>query len=268
MAIIHRRLTEKFTPISNEILADKRLSWKARGILAYMLSMKEDWQFYTTELATHSDKDGVKALRSGLKELEELGYLRRLQPKKKDGHFDSFEWLLTDTPAFSPDAQNRHAVKRQTANGHAVKGTLTKTNLNKDLNEQRLIENNMSGAPSPFHSADAERIPYKQIIDYLNKKAGTHYKPTSKATQKLIKARWHEGFTFEDFKKVIDNQAFSWQGTEWWAYMRPSTLFNASKFEGYLNANNPKKIDRMPKTGGYEVLDRGNTPNYKNSGPF
>lgn len=50
--------------------------------------------------------------------------------------------------------------------------------------------------------------------------------------------------------------------------MRPSTLFNASKFEGYLNANNSKRVDRMPKTGGYEVLDRGNTPNYKNSGPF
>lgn len=261
-------MTEKFTPISNEILADKRLSWKARGILAYMLSMKEDWQFYTTELATHSDKDGVKALRSGLKELEELGYLRRLQPKKKDGHFDSLEWVLTDTPAFSPDTQKRHAVKGQTANGHAVKGTLTNTNLNKDLYEQTLIENNMSGALAPSHSADAERIPYKQIIDYLNKKAGTHYKATSKATQKLIKARWHEGFTFEDFKKVIDNQAFSWQGTEWWAYMRPSTLFNASKFEGYLNANNSKRVDRMPKTGGYEVLDRGNTPNYKNSGPF
>lgn len=132
----------------------------------------------------------------------------------------------------------------------------------------RSINNNMSGEPSPSHSADAERIPYKQIVDYLNKKAGTHYKATSKATQKLIKARWHEGFTFEDFKKVIDNQALSWQGTEWWAYMRPSTLFNASKFEGYLNANNSKRVDRMPKTGGYEVLDRGNTPNYKNSGPF
>lgn len=148
-----------------------------------------------------------------------------------------------------------------------VNSTSPKKNNIKDQ-YNRSTNNNMSGAPSPSHSADAERIPYKKIIDYLNKKAGTHYKPTSKATQKLIKARWHEGFTFEDFKKVIDNQAFSWQGTEWWAYMRPSTLFNASKFEGYLNANNPKKIDRMLKTGGYEVLDRGNTPNYKNSGPF
>ena len=44
-----------------------------------------------------------------------------------------------------------------------------------------------------------------------------------------------EGFKEDDFIKVIDNKVKSWTGTKWENYLRPSTLFNAEKFEGYLN---------------------------------
>ena len=75
---------------------------------------------------------------------------------------------------------------------------------------------------------------YIYILDYLNEKAGTNYKHTSKATQKSINARLAEGYSTDDFKKVIDNQCSKWKGTEWEQYLRPSTLFG-TKFENYLN---------------------------------
>ncbi len=76
---------------------------------------------------------------------------------------------------------------------------------------------------------------YKEIIDYLNLKAGTAYRSTSKATQSLIKARMNESFTIDDFKTVIDKKVFSWlQDPNFSKYLRPSTLFG-TKFEGYLN---------------------------------
>ena len=75
---------------------------------------------------------------------------------------------------------------------------------------------------------------YIAVIDYLNGKAGTHYRATSKTTQQHINARLAEGFTVEDCKRVIDNMWAAWKGTEWEQYMRPSTLFG-SKFENYLN---------------------------------
>lgn len=103
--------------------------------------------------------------------------------------------------------------------------------------------------------ADAEHhIPYEEIIDYLNKKAGTHYKATTTGTKKLIKARWHEGYTLKDFKTVINNKAFEWQTSpKMWRYMRPATLFS-SKFDDYLNANNLDNARKEPTTGGYEEL--------------
>ena len=75
---------------------------------------------------------------------------------------------------------------------------------------------------------------YIAVIDYLNSKAGTHYRASSKDTQRHINARIAEGFTVDDFKRVVDNMWTAWKGTEWEQYMRPSTLFG-SKFENYLN---------------------------------
>lgn len=77
--------------------------------------------------------------------------------------------------------------------------------------------------------------PYKTIIDYLNDKAGTKYRSSSKDTQKHIKARFNNGFTLEDFKSVIDNKVSEWgNNTKMSTYLRPTTLFG-TKFESYLN---------------------------------
>lgn len=75
---------------------------------------------------------------------------------------------------------------------------------------------------------------YKYIVEYLNEKAGTKYKPSTAKTKKAIHARLAEGFTLDDFKTVIDKKCTEWMGTEWERYLRPETLFG-TKFEGYLN---------------------------------
>lgn len=80
----------------------------------------------------------------------------------------------------------------------------------------------------------------KEIIDYLNEKALTAYKYQSANTQRHIKARLSEGFTVDDFKKVIDHKVEEWGNTDFAQYLRPETLFG-TKFESYLNAGSKKK---------------------------
>lgn len=72
------------------------------------------------------------------------------------------------------------------------------------------------------------------VVDYLNEKAGTHYRAGVAKTQALIKARAKEGFTEADFRTVIDKKCADWIGTEYEQYLRPQTLFG-TKFESYLN---------------------------------
>lgn len=82
--------------------------------------------------------------------------------------------------------------------------------------------------------------PYSEIVDYLNEKCGTAYRSKSKKTQDCIKARLNEGFTVDDFKKVIDNKVAEWLHDEKMCkFLRPETLFG-NKFEGYLNQKTVK----------------------------
>ena len=80
---------------------------------------------------------------------------------------------------------------------------------------------------------------YSLVIDYLNKKASTNYRATTKNTQSFINARVKEGYAVEDFKKVIDSKSREWLGTDFEKYLRPATLFG-TKFENYLNEANKK----------------------------
>ena len=86
-----------------------------------------------------------------------------------------------------------------------------------------------------YSPAKAEpNIPYKEIIEYLNNRIGTNYRHTTNKTKDLIKARFNEGFSLDDFKEVIDKKCSEWMNTDMEKYLRPETLFG-TKFENYLN---------------------------------
>ena len=101
-----------------------------------------------------------------------------------------------------------------------------------EINKEIEKEKPSSGKPDP--------IPYAKIIDYLNEKAGRSFKNVE-ANKKLIRARWNEGFVFDDFKKVIDIKTNEWiKDTKMASYLRPSTLFG-NKFDQYINQQ-PKEV--------------------------
>ena len=79
------------------------------------------------------------------------------------------------------------------------------------------------------------------IVDYLNHRAGTSYRASSEKTKSLINARMREGYTFDDFKRVIDHKCSEWMGTDMERYIRPETLFGM-KFEGYLQTAPKRKV--------------------------
>lgn len=101
------------------------------------------------------------------------------------------------------------------------------------------VRNNVSVTESNATDIEEEREEEKEIyisiVSYLNQRAGTNYRASSKKTKSCIHARLEEGFRFDDFKTVIDKKANEWIGTEYEQFLRPETLFG-TKFESYLNA--------------------------------
>ena len=117
---------------------------------------------------------------------------------------------------------------------------------NKTINrtEEDIDKLSSSENVDPEPKQKSQKIPYEKIIDYLNRKTNSHYRPTSKATRRLIKARYNEGFTDIDFKSVIDKKCAEWlQDGNMVQYLRPETLFG-TKFEAYLNQPDTGPIPR------------------------
>lgn len=106
--------------------------------------------------------------------------------------------------------------------------------LNKELKDKELSNKDiLPGKP--------DRIPYAEIVDYLNEKADRQFKSSTNKTQSLIRARFNDGWEVDHFKTVIDNKVAQWKDdNNMQRYLRPDTLFG-TKFEGYLNEDAPKK---------------------------
>ena len=97
MTIIRaKRPDQKFVIIRNEVLQDERLSFRARGILANILSRPDNWRCSAWDLATEG-REGRRAILTALTELEDFGYLKRLKSQDELGHWKT-ESFVYDTP--------------------------------------------------------------------------------------------------------------------------------------------------------------------------
>jgi len=97
MAVLRKEKKNNFTVIDNAIFKDRRLSFKAKGLLCQMLSLPDGWEYSVKGLATLAS-DKYSAITSGLKELEEAGYFRREQLFDK-GKFAGYEYIISEMPA-------------------------------------------------------------------------------------------------------------------------------------------------------------------------
>lgn len=98
-------------------LEDKRLSWKSKGILGYLLSRPDGWEIQIADLIARS-LDGGSAVRSALAELKQVGYLRYLGRQKSDkGRFERAVWEVYEIPYIDfPHMENPNEENRQLSN--------------------------------------------------------------------------------------------------------------------------------------------------------
>ncbi|MCM1167922.1 MAG: helix-turn-helix domain-containing protein [Ruminococcus sp.] len=89
--------TANFTVMSNHHLKDRRLSYKAKGLLSEMLSLPPDWDYTLGGLAVIAD-DGVDSVRSAVRELEKFGYLVRRQSRDERGRMSVNEYFVYEVP--------------------------------------------------------------------------------------------------------------------------------------------------------------------------
>ena len=110
MSVFRVEKNKNYTVMANYHLRDKELSFKVKGLLSYMLSLPEDWDYSLNGLASVS-KEGIKAIKNILAELKERGYLKINKIRKENGQYQ-YEYLIREIPEkIEPEYQKGDAVK-------------------------------------------------------------------------------------------------------------------------------------------------------------
>ncbi|MBA7643033.1 hypothetical protein ES703_50743 [subsurface metagenome] len=111
---------------------DKRLSFKAKGLLAYLISKPDNWYINYNNLCSISI-NGIKSVRSAVKELTITGYIVRSQMRKDDGKFTYYDFTVYEFPQHT--IQPKYKPSPHSRLGHAIKGNAeNSTPLNNERN--------------------------------------------------------------------------------------------------------------------------------------
>ena len=91
---------DRYVVLIQATVRDTRLSFKARGILAFLLSHPDNWKPNIRHLENSSEKDGRDSIAAGIKELIAHGYARRVTTRDARGRIESKELQVSETPIF------------------------------------------------------------------------------------------------------------------------------------------------------------------------
>lgn len=144
MAVFKIEKQKNYTVMSNYHLQDRNLSYKAKGLLSFMLSLPEDWDYSMKGLVAVS-KENIKAIRSILNELKDHGYLEIQQTRGEKGYY-KYEYLIREIPLEilqeknNPDTQKGYTDTGDTEKEYQI-------NTNKKNTKEQIVKNVKSNLP-------------------------------------------------------------------------------------------------------------------------
>ena len=124
-----------FVQIDKRPLRDKNLSWKAKGLLSYLLSLPDDWKVYVNELKNHS-KDGRDSTRSAIEELLKAGYMIRNRVHNSDGTFAGYDYTVFEISTIYGKPENGLSENGLSENGKPVTTNNNNTDNNNTNNKE------------------------------------------------------------------------------------------------------------------------------------
>ena len=223
---IKTKKDKNYTVLDNTFIQDLRLTWKAKGLMTYLLSLPDDWCIHLSELEEHA-ADGKDSLKTAIKELKIYGYLIATQKKNEAGRFCETVYTVIEKPL----AEKPLAEKPPLLNTN-----IQSTNVNKVLNEQSTNNTNIT--------ANVDENKKHKFGDYQNVLL------KDSELDKLVKL-----LGFQKAKGVIDNysELKEMKGYKYKSDYLAIKRWGIKAYEDNFNNNQKKGYD--PKTAGKLTCD-------------
>lgn len=240
-----------FTILPNQALEDDRLSFKARGLLAYVLSKPDNWRANSYQLAT-AGPDGRDAIRSALAELEAAGYAELQKARQSDGTFVT-EWEISEEcglsatkPPLTGETGGKPAT-RAGLSGAGSPGPITSTELTSTK-----TKNTRENGQKPVSQVDAF---FEEAWSLYPKKVA---KQSALRAYKATVKRQGVGIVPDLLRAVKSySKALSAKGTPKEYVLHPSTFFGPDErwreWEAWQEYPQPEYM-KDTGTGGEQVM--------------
>lgn len=144
MSVFKIEKNRNYTVMSNYHLRDKNLTYKAKGLLSFMLSLPEDWDYSLAGLCAIS-KESRDGIRSILKELQEHHYVEIEKVRGDKGYFE-YNYLIYEVPHFievatqltNPDMENPHLDNPNVETTTQINTNIINTNKQIDKDDKTI----------------------------------------------------------------------------------------------------------------------------------
>lgn len=175
--IIRIEKQKNYVVMSNIFLNNNCLSLKAKGLLAYLLSLPDDWKIYIDELTNHHT-DGKDSIASAINELIHHKYLHR-KKIRENGKFGGYSYKLFEEPTeINVTTVTGFPVNGLPVNGFSVNGkpattkyesklNINNTNYEQQQQPENILENNIENKKE-----EKSVVVVDNLIVKFNKKYG------------------------------------------------------------------------------------------------
>ena len=197
MSVFKIEKTKDYTVMSNYHLRDRKLSYKAKGLLSFMLSLPEDWDYSLAGLCAIS-KESRDGIRSILKELQEHHYVEIEKVRGDKGYFE-YNYLIYEVPHFievetqltNPDMENPHLDNPNVETTTQINTNIINTNKQIDKDDKTI---------SSFFMPEEHNILTLELVNrgYINETDTQIF-----YYDKLFEDLLSEGNSYKDLVQII-----------------------------------------------------------------
>ena len=216
MSVFRIEKNTNYTVMSNYHLRDKNLSYKAKGLLSFMLSLPDDWDYSINGLVAVS-KESIKAIRNFLEELKENDYLVINQVRKPNGQYE-YEYHIFE----KPDTQKGDVEKRNMENDLQINTNKQNTN-NKDKYDKQESSLIKALIDRKFINKDNFDIPkYQRLLEEILNEYD--YYDVARVCNYIVE-KWEENKGLDENGNFITNK---------FSYFKISLINNLEKINNII----------------------------------
>ena len=240
---VEKNAENPYVMIDKNVFEDTSLSFKAKGILGYLLSRPNDWTLIIADIQKRST-DGKDSVKNGIDELIERGYIVKTEQPRQAGKFATCEYVVYEKPINTGVNRCGKTVtdKPQRLNRHGKSATTNNNKLNNELTNKKDISSSAPKKPKPKSASlekpcdVTEQTWHDLLVLRKAKKSPLTISAWNIAKKQIDEAQTKTGHTLEQILLVWIER--SWQGfkAEW--YMNHINNQKPQNTQGNHNAIN------------------------------